>query len=235
MRHALAERRRNVRDDAAHSRLLLGREVALGVELADGISHRRLRGGQRTLVARALVSVKASGRLGECARQHVGVLVDQMKAEIVLPRLEWSRCDERRDTLHGRGLPCDDHLLRPEPRGVEEFVPVHARRVANEVRSRPLIVGVAVDGRRLTRGMRHGDGPFERQHRLGALIGVIESRERQQARDVLLISAALLDGAGLRTEVSVTIPECEAALHQERGICLLTVDAVLHGEPQDRR
>jgi hypothetical protein len=46
-------------------------------------------------------------------------------------------------------------------------------------------VGVAVAGRRLARRVRVGDGRLEREHRLGALIGAIEPRQRQQRRDVL--------------------------------------------------
>src|SRR5215510_4614895 len=42
-RRVLAERRGHIRDDAAYSRLLGGREVALGVKLPDGVGHGRLR------------------------------------------------------------------------------------------------------------------------------------------------------------------------------------------------
>ena len=59
-----------------------------------------------------------------------------------------------------------------------------------------MIVGIAVDGRCRTRRLRLGDRGLERQHRIGALSRAIESRERQQLRDVRLVSIALFDGAG---------------------------------------
>ena len=45
----------------------------------------------------------------------------------------------------------------------------------------------------------------------------------------------MLDGARLRAEVVVAVPEPEAALHEEGAVGRLAVDAVLDGEPEDRR
>ena len=158
-----------------------------------------------------------------------------MEAEVVLPGVERLRGDERRDSLDGRGLPGDDDGRSPEPRGLEERVPVQARRLAGEVRARPLVVGVLVEGRFLARRVRLREGRLEREHRLGAPIRVVEPGEREETRDGFPIAAAPLHGGGLPAQVEVAVPECEAALHEEGAVARLAVGAVLDGESQDRR
>src|SRR5262249_9340254 len=137
--------------------------------------------------------------------------------------------------FHSRGLPGDDHPLRSESRRLEERAPVHARRFAREVRTRPFVVGVAIDGACPGRGVRRGDGRLEREHRMGALVRAIESAEPQYSRDVLLVAAALLDEAGLLIQGLVGPAEAETALQQEGAIALLAMDTVLDGKPKDRR
>ena len=97
------------------------------------------------------------------------------------------------------------------------------------------MVGVAIDRRLLTRRVRPRDRRFEREYRPGAPIRVVESRERQQPRDVLLVAAPLFDEARRRAEVLVTVSERKATLHQERAVGLLAMDAVLHRQPEYRR
>jgi hypothetical protein len=63
---------------------------------------------------------------------------------------------------------------------------------------------------------------------------VIESRECQHARDVLLVAMALFGGARLLAQVLIPVPEREAALHEKRGVARFTVNAVLHGESEHR-
>ena len=41
-------------------------------------------------------------------------------------------------------------------------------------------------------------------------------------------SRALLEGAGFLAQVLVAVPECQAALHKEGSVALLTMDVVLH-------
>jgi len=88
----LAERGRDVRDDAEDPLLLRGREVTLGVEPPDGAAQRGLRGGQRALVARASIAVQLCGRLGDGSRKNGCGVVDRMEAEVVLPGVQRLKC-----------------------------------------------------------------------------------------------------------------------------------------------
>ena len=97
------------------------------------------------------------------------------------------------------------------------------------------MVGVVIVGRHLAGGVRGGDGRLERDHRPGALGRAVEARQPQHARDVLPVPLALPDGACVLTQVPITIAEAETALHQDRAVVPLAVDAVLDGEPEDRR
>ena len=143
--------------------------------------------------------------------------------------------NQRRDARDGRGLPRHEQLLVAQPCGLEERIPVHARRLAREVRSRPEIVRVPVDGRCLVRRLRPGEGGFEREHRGGALVRAVEPGELQQLRDGGLVLASLFDRRRILAQVIVTAPEAKAALHEECAIVLLAMDAVFHGESEHRR
>ena len=98
----------NVRDDAVDPRFLRRREVVPRVQLSYGIGQHRLRERVRPLHACTTIAAHAAGGFCEGMRKHVGVVVDCMKAEIVLPRVERPGGHERGGSLHSRGLPRDD-------------------------------------------------------------------------------------------------------------------------------
>ena len=195
VRDVLAEHCPDVRHDGLHSRLLLSREVARRIQLPDGIGHRRLRDRQRTRVSRAPIrGMSAAPRRRRAAARR---RTRRSRGSADSPSM--TRAAERRRAPRRPSRPraaTRRPLAACPAGGLEERGPVQARRLAREVRSRPSIVGVAVDGRGLTGGLRLGDGGFEREHRLGALVRVIESRERQHAGDVLLVATALLEARG---------------------------------------
>ncbi len=176
----------------------------------------------------AAASAKAAGSTSACSSMA-------RIAEVVLPGRERPIGDERGDARHRRRLPRDDHRLSAEAGGVEEGVPVETRRIAREVGPRPLVVGVAIDRRGVARRVRPGDGNLEREHRGCARFGAIEAGERQQAGDVLLVAPPPLDGAGLLAQIGAAVAEGQAALHQERGVVRLAVDAVGHRQAEHRR
>ena len=219
--------------------LLLGREIALSIHLPQGVAHGCLGRIERALSARALLrlagrcgAMERQGRLGECARQHVGRSVDNMKAQVVLPRLERLRRDQCRQTLECARLPGYERLLPGQACRGEEGGPVHARRPAREVGTGPQAVGVVVVGRRFARGLSLRHGGFQSHDRSGPLVRTVESGQCHEAADVLLVSGSERLHLRLGTDIVLAVGQAEPALQQEGDVGFLPMDAGLHGQTQ---
>ena len=175
--------------DGSHACLLFGREMSLDVESPEHPAHRLLSRCHRTLRAGAALvwhfgAPKRQGRLGKSARQHLGVRVNGVKAQIVQPRQESDASRPMLRPLHRAWLPDDEGGLLRQPSRCKERGPVQARCLACEVGARPDIVDIVLVSRGLARGVGLRDGRFERHHPFGPSSRIIESRELQHASDV---------------------------------------------------
>ena len=115
----LDERRGDFVDDRLHPRLLLGREIPLGVHPSDGVAHRRLRRLERAL-GRELAADRYRGACSASAcsakaRGSTSAYSSRMETQIVLPRLERLRCDQRRHTRSPAAATRRTSPARPAP------------------------------------------------------------------------------------------------------------------------
>ncbi len=222
-------------------RLLPGREIPLGVHPSDDAAQCRLRRRDGLLAPRPVV--RRAGRramqrprlLRKGPRQHLGVLVEQVEAQVVLPRLERRRLHRGGQPRRRGGLPHHERLLPRQPRLTEERRPVHPRRPPREVGARPHAVGVVVVGRGLLCGLGPGERRLERHHRRRALLRMIEAGQREHPADVLLVSRAERLHGGIAAHVRLTVWQAESSLQQEGDVALLAVERWLDRQSEQSR
>ena len=217
-----------------------GREVALGVDLADGVAED---GGDEAVaadVAGALlrgagegVAEEGEGLGAEGLGGGGGGVFDEVVGEEVLPCVEGLRGYEGGFAGEGGGLPDDEDFLLVDAGGAEELGPVEAGSFGGEVGGGPGVVGV-VDVFAVGEGdLGFGDSGFEGEDAGGAGFGVGEAGETEHRGDVGLILFADLLHVGRVGEVVVAIGKFEAALEEIGGVVVGVVEAGSDPEAED--
>ncbi len=220
--------------------LACGREVALGVELADGFAEGEVDDGDGALVAGTLLRSSAEGGaeegealVGEGLGEVGGAGFEEMEDEVVLPGGEGGGGDQGGFALEGGGLPDVEGFLGSEAGGAEVLGPVEAGGLGGEVGGEPEVVGVLdvfVVGERDVLG---GDGVLEGEDAGGAGFGIGEAGEAEEVGDVGgVLGADLLHVRGV-VEVVVAGGKDEATLHEVGGVVVGVVEAGSYPEAEE--
>ena len=244
--HPLAERD----DDVLHHLLRLGlglrREVLRGVELADRLAERPV--GRVDGALPAVAQLGGAGERGavegellvdERLREQRRGAVDGAEGEVVLPGRERLRGGQGGDAGDRARVPDHQraHLRAPgaETGGVEEGRPVQAGRPGGELGERPAIVGALHLHRLGARRMGGRDLRFEGVDPVGAtgaLPGLAESGELEQAGDVGAVLGLQSGARRVGGGVVVAVGHAEAALQQIGGVLRRIVEVRRDPEPE---
>ena len=166
-------------DQRIHAHLRLGGKVLFDIELSRRIREYALSGTDRSLptgllrlqtTQRAAVVVEAC--VHERRRQLIRARIEHSRFQILTPRTDRCRAQQRVDGVDVVGLPHDDVGRFVESRGLEIRAPVERRRHCREFRHRHLVV------RRVAIAALHAipllrcDRRLERQHALRGARGI---------------------------------------------------------------
>ena len=139
----------DVRNHSLRLCLGLGREIALRVDLADGVAeqavhhkHSALPAG--TLLRRAgkCLAEKCEAFIRQRFRKHSRIGLDQVERQPVLPRVERSGGHQSGLAGKGLGLPDNEAGLLADPRPVKVLGPVQSGRFGRKVSLGPRVVGL---------------------------------------------------------------------------------------------
>ena len=145
-------------------------------------------------------------------RQYLGISIDDVKAQVVLPDRQRFRIGQRGRAADGVRLPDDELLLPRKPGRGEKRRPVEAGGLRDEIVAGPAMVGVLIGRGCLGGCVTARDLDLERQHRERTLRRTIEAGEFQQARDITLVTAAPLAQRDCVVQVRLPFGQPEPAL-----------------------
>ena len=121
-RQALAHRRDEVGDELVHLGFVVRREKLRDVELADALADEAVEELHAALPAIALhfdagerLAIEVEVRVVERFRQVARVVAREMEGEILLPRVDGLRVEQRGAVAQRRGLVDDEVLHAPKP------------------------------------------------------------------------------------------------------------------------
>ncbi len=141
-----------------------------------------------------------------------------MEGEPILPGVDRNAVEHRR--LGGdRALLAGDHGLDlAEPGGLEEGRPVILRGELGELRAVHRIVGELDVAAALGRPMRLGDAMLERDHPVGARLGIGEAGEALEGDEIGAVGGAVAVVIGARAQIIIAARHAEAALARKSDI-----------------
>ena len=151
-------------------------------------------------------------RIIERRRQHVGVGVDLVERQPVLPRIERLRRHERRQAGDRVRMIGAELRRTIELRGAEEGAPVHPGGLLGEVILGPHACRLGEILALFTRGVRLGDLDLQIIDAFRLRIGVSDARCGQQLGDIALVRLTDARHLGVGRQIIFAFGKAETAL-----------------------